>query len=77
MANDPKSPEQKNEGEGSKSADRKYREDVERFVESHDVERLAREAQRDVENDEAGYRKAEEQGKLRIAEEDEKDKDLI
>ncbi len=65
------------EGEGSYSADRKYREGVERFTKEEDVEKLGKEAERDVERDKEGYRKAEEEGKRRIAEEDEADQDLI
>jgi hypothetical protein len=65
------------EGEGSYSADRKYREEVERFTKEADVEKLGKEAERDIEKDKETYRKAEEEGKRRIAEEDEADKDLI
>ena len=59
-----------NEGEGSKSADRDYREHVRKFEEEHDVEALGRAARREVEKDEAGYRAAEEEGRRRMAEED-------
>lgn len=65
------------EGEGSQSADREYRRDVKEFIEHEDVEKLGREARRDVEKDEPSYRKAEEEGKRRIAEEDAEDKNLI
>ena len=51
-----------NEGEGSRTADRKYREGVEKFSRENDVEKLAREA--DVDMD------AEQEGKRHIAEED-------
>ena len=66
-----------NEGEGSKTADRNYREGVKTFLENEDPEKLARDAERDVESDEASYRKAEQEGKRRIAEEDPEDKNLI
>ncbi|HZS39276.1 MAG TPA: hypothetical protein VFF06_20735 [Polyangia bacterium] len=65
------------EGEGSYSADRKYREDVKKFTDENDVDKLARDARRDVEADEPTYRKAEEEGKRRIAEEDPEDKKII
>ena len=66
-----------NEGEGSRSADERYRRETREFIEKEDVEKAARQAQRDVEADEPTYRKAEEEGKRHIAEEDERDKDLI
>jgi hypothetical protein len=66
-----------NEGEGSKSADRNYRRGVEEFLEEEDPSQLAREAARDVERDPDTYEAAEREGKARIAEEDENDKDLI
>ena len=76
---DDKKPERTSdlEGEGSYSADRKYRENVKRFSDENDVEKLGREARRDVEADEATYRKAEEEGKRRMAEEDPEDKNII
>ncbi|HEX2572674.1 MAG TPA: hypothetical protein VH877_24205 [Polyangia bacterium] len=69
MAEQPK-PGDGNEGEGNRTADRAYREGLRRFAEEHDPEALAREAQRDVEADEEGYREAEAAGKAHIAEED-------
>jgi hypothetical protein len=66
-----------NEGEGSKSADAAYRRDVDKFLEEEDPAKLGRQAKEDVERDPERYAEAERQGKARIAEEDEKDKDLI
>ena len=65
------------EGEGSYSADRKYREEVERFKKEQDVEKLGKQAEQDVDKDPEGYRKAEQEGKRRIAEEDPEDKNII
>ena len=59
-----------NEGEGSKTADRRYREGVREFEEEHDPEALGRAARRDVERDEETYRAAEEEGRKHIAGED-------
>jgi hypothetical protein len=54
----------KNEGEGNRSADRKYREDVRRHVESGAVEPAAEEAQEALQGPEAEeLRRAEEAGK--------------
>ena len=54
----------KNEGEGNRSADRKYREDVRRHVESGTVESEAEEAKEALEGAEGeDLRRAEEQGK--------------
>jgi hypothetical protein len=66
-----------NEGEGSKTADERYRREAKEFIDNEDVEGAARRAQHDVEADEPTYRRAEEEGKRHIAEEDEADKDLI
>jgi hypothetical protein len=63
-------PEDENEGEGSKTADRNYREHVREFEEEHDVEALGRAARRDIERDPQGYRAAEQEGRRHIAEED-------
>lgn len=57
----------KNEGEGNRSADRRYREGVKKTVERGDAERLADEARRDVEKDPGEYREAEETGRARSA----------
>src|SRR6516162_2417557 len=54
---------EENEGEGSKSADKRYREGVREFEEQHDVEALGRSARREVEEDPEPYRKAEAEGK--------------
>ena len=61
---------EENEGEGNKSADRRYREHVREFEEQHDVESLGRSARQDIERDPESYRAAEEEGKSRMAEED-------
>jgi hypothetical protein len=76
---DEKKPDEKPdlEGEGSYRADRKYREDVHEFLEEEDPEKLARQAERDVEKDPDAYRKAEDEGKRRIAEEDPNDAKII
>jgi hypothetical protein len=56
-----------NEGEGSRSADQRYREGVKRTVERGDAERLADRAREDVEAEPREYREAEEAGKARSA----------
>jgi hypothetical protein len=54
----------KNEGEGNRTADRKYREDVRRHVESGAVEPAAEEAREALEGPEAEeLHRAEEEGK--------------
>jgi hypothetical protein len=73
----PSADEDENEGEGNKSADERYRRNVEEFIEEDDPDARAREAASDVERDPERYREAERVGKSRIAEEDEKDKELI
>jgi len=65
------------EGEGSYRADRKYRKDLHEFLEHEDPDELARKAKRDVEENPEPYRKAEEEGKRRIAEEDPNDQKII
>jgi hypothetical protein len=56
--------EQKNEGEGNKTAARQYNQDQQRFVKSGGVEEKAREAERAVEGDQrAEVEKAEAEGK--------------
>lgn len=53
-----------NEGEGNRTADRRYREGVKRHVESGDSERAADEAQRAVDSDEGDeLRRAEDEAK--------------
>lgn len=66
-----------NEGEGSKSADRSYREDVDKFLQENDPSKLARNAAADVERDPKGYEEAERQGKSRSAGDNPSDKDVI
>ena len=66
-----------NEGEGSKSADRAYRRDVDEFLREEDPARLARDAAGDIERDPETYERAEEEGKRRSAGDAEADKDLI
>jgi hypothetical protein len=54
----------KNEGEGSRSADREYRRGLEHFMSSDDVEERAEEAKEALEGDEAEeLEQAEERGK--------------
>jgi Ran GTPase-activating protein (RanGAP) involved in mRNA processing and transport len=56
----------KNEGEGSRTAARNYKEKVEDFVEHEDVDAKAEEARDAVESDEAQeLEKAEQQGKAK------------
>ena len=52
MKNTPANDQSKNEGEGNRSADRKYREGVERHVESGASEAAAEEAEDALESDE-------------------------
>jgi len=59
--------DQGNEGEGSRSADQRYREGVQRTVERGDAERLAEEARREVESHPEEYQEAEETGRARSA----------
>lgn len=54
-----------NEGEGSKSADRRYREGVERTVREGHVEEDAERARREVESSPEEHRRAEEEGRRR------------
>lgn len=71
---DPRDQEQKqaqptdaNEGEGSRTADRRYREGVQRTLQEGDVEQKAEQAEREVEANPEEYRKAEEAGLRRSA----------
>ena len=66
-----------NEGEGSKSADRAYRKDVDEFLQENNPSKLARKAADDIERDPEKYKKAEEEGKRRSAGDNPADKDLI
>jgi hypothetical protein len=64
MSPSPPNDQSKNEGEGNRTADRKYREDVRRHVESGDSEPAAKEAERALEGAEAEeLRKAEQAAK--------------
>jgi hypothetical protein len=56
-----------NEGEGSRSADRRYREGVQRTVRQGHAEEDAERARRDVEADPEAFRRAEEEGKRHSA----------
>jgi hypothetical protein len=67
----------KNEGEGSKSADRSYRHDVDEFLDENDPSKLARNAAADIERDPESYKAAEQEGKRRSAGDLESDKDVI
>ena len=58
---------QPNEGEGSRSADRRYREGLKRTVERGDAEERAGQAAREVEENPSEFRDAEEAGKARSA----------
>lgn len=66
-----------NEGEGSKSADRAYRRDVDEFLQEEDPSKLARNAASDIERDPDAYEEAERIGKSRSAGENPSDKDVI
>jgi hypothetical protein len=66
-----------NEGEGSKSADRSYRRDVDEFLKENDPSQLARNAAADIERDPGSYEEAEQEGKRRSAGDIEADKDVI
>jgi hypothetical protein len=66
-----------NEGEGSKSADRSYRNDVDEFLKENDPSQLARNAAADIERDPGTYEQAEQEGKRRSAGDNEADKDVI
>jgi hypothetical protein len=64
MSESPTNEQSKNEGEGNRTADRKYREGVRRHVESGASEAAAEEAQDALESTEADeLRKAEESAK--------------
>lgn len=73
MPDDPKSEDtgQPNEGEGSRSAARRYNEGVDRSTRSGQVEEKAREAEKALDGAEGkGLERAEAEGKRHIAEED-------
>lgn len=56
-----------NEGEGSRSADRRYREGVQRTLGQRHVEEEAERAEREVEKSPEEYRRAEEEGRRHSA----------
>jgi hypothetical protein len=60
---DPNRTDQPNEGEGNKSADRRYREGVAETVRKGHVEEDAARAEQEVEESPDEYRRAEEQGR--------------
>jgi len=66
-----------NEGEGSKSADRAYRRDVDEFLQENDPSKLARQAASDIERDPETYDRDIEEGKRRSAGDNPADKDVI
>lgn len=66
-----------NEGEGSHSADRQYRRDVDDFLQENDPSKLARNAAADIEKDPESYEAAEREGKSRSAGDLPSDKDVI
>jgi hypothetical protein len=57
-------------GEGNHEADKRYREETERFIASGKVEEAAREAQRAVAEEGEELEAAEQEGRSRVAEED-------
>ena len=67
MAKDKDETPRSNEGEGSRSADRRYREGVQRTVRKGHVEEDAERARREVEANPGEHRDAEEEGKSRSA----------
>ena len=66
-----------NEGEGSKSADQAYRNDVDDFLKENDPSKLARNAAADIERDPGTYEDAEIEGKRRSAGDNPNDKNVI
>ena len=66
-----------NEGEGSRSADQAYRNDVDDFLKENDPSKLARNAASDIERDPGTYEDAEQEGKRRSAGENPNDKNVI
>ena len=57
-------------GEGNHEADRRYREQTERFIAGENVEEAAQEAKRAYEEDPESLEEAEAEGRSRAAEED-------
>lgn len=62
-----KQPSAQNEGEGSRTADREYRQGVQETLRKGHVEEDAERARRDVEARPEEYRRAEEEGRSRSA----------
>lgn len=58
----------KNQGEGNKDADRRYREDTEAFIDKKDVGKKAEEAARDVRSPDQPLSPEEKAGRDRAAE---------
>ncbi len=67
MANNERNDDAGNEGEGSRTADRRYREGVEKTVRQGRTEQDAERARADVEASPDEYEKAEEEGRRRSA----------
>ncbi len=65
-------PQQRNEGEGNKTAARHYNEKTEKFAKSDQVDEKAREAARAVESDGGALKRAEQAGKSHAKGEDPK-----
>jgi hypothetical protein len=57
-------------GEGNHAADKRYRDETKRFIDSGRVDEAAREAQQAMEEDPEGLEAAEEEGRAHVAEED-------
>jgi hypothetical protein len=60
----------KNEGEGNRTSDRRYRKGIHKFVKSGKVDDAAKRAAKDVEANDPSLREAERVGKARAAEQD-------
>jgi hypothetical protein len=69
MANDKNAPVPE-KGEGNHSADRRYRDETRRFIDSGRVDEAAQEAKRALDEDRDALEAAEAEGKSHIAEED-------
>ncbi len=67
MADDPRVESETNEGEGSRSADERYRRGVEKTLRKGHVEQDAEQARRDVESKPDEYRRAEQEGRRHSA----------
>ena len=69
MGND-KNRQTAGKGEGDHEADKRYREETERFIASGRVDEAAREARRAMETDSEELEAAEQEGRSRVAEDD-------